>query len=383
MKTRSIKRHRQTGDSMYSDLPSDILFCVLCILDIKNMYRLKLVSNDYNKKISELLNNPGIWKTKAMMSLSPDQIEGITDYKDLLFNRQLLEKSLKYELDNSKYSKPSSFGLFSLSKESNYIIKACGIEFSLELIHPLLLNDESDALFAKVSNFAKLIPYLYAESIDKTSIIHAASQIEKFENKTFCIGDLNFIGLLPSIMKIRAVKCFELFIRAYLILMSTFNTEISVTKLSFDTVSRVIFSHQDTHLINKFIDLTMKLCDADSPLIHQIIKHAFEYTYAGEIVQGLRNMHDKKMADIIKNCKKYDIYNQLLIELFPNDNKEFKKYNLRASLEQALDILSNNHPITVIELIEMQNKIHTTFDKLIELQNNVENCDYQRLRLSL
>jgi hypothetical protein len=256
------------------NLLDDILFCLICLLDFESIMNLKLVSTYYQQQINNVFaNKVWFWEVYCKYHLQAHQLVGNLNFKELVLDRHFLQQRLPTDLNKCSYIH-SEMHFF--AKTDYYRFGVYGKEFNLKDLHHLLLKDDAAAVFSQVSRLGKIIPYFMNDYLDM-DLPYAIEKLQRVVQRRFILEDLLFIGLLPSIMKIRAVNCFNLFIRAYLHLTATFDCVTEDTTIV--KVCQTIFSYTDKFYIKELIHLTIKLCQINNPDIYEVIKYAYEHNH--------------------------------------------------------------------------------------------------------
>ena len=209
----SPSKSKPMGIDKFSMLPQELIYFILCFLDVEDAFHLKVVSQSFNTVLKPWFNNDAVdynyWKKRAEMTLAAKQIEKVYDYKELILNRLNLQDRLKTALEKDPITTSYARTIYIIRK----FLKPYQLgtkRFSLQDIHDPLLQDEASILLNRVSIFGKLEVSMpkFSEDVKKIFRKHQNQRRQSMMVLSFSFPSLNIIGLLPIIMKVRAVKCF-------------------------------------------------------------------------------------------------------------------------------------------------------------------------------
>ncbi len=359
---RRFIRPRKQIISLFSEPKKDILFCALLFLDFQNMYQMRLLSKDYQKTIDQIFDNPVFWSEKAKRELSEDQLVSATDYRKLLFTRHSLPRTI-HNLVKRDFESCSFFG-----NGTQYRNRHSKFEFDIKEIHPLILQDDANALFEKVSRLPSIIPFIQEDPFDMNQI----SAIITSTRPAILMDDLAFIKFLRPIMQARAMACFDLFVRAYLGMCSTapgscmLNTDVRI-----DGILALVARNPDKRFIQQFIRLAIKYLYNKDIGMYEVIKFALNNTLCDVLRDSLDEIRPEKKALILNECTKYDFYERLLKNL--NAGYKYKE-NLNQALEDAIKILNNMPDLDADKIVALQEKVNTDFAQLITCLKGGDNA---------
>jgi len=330
-------------------------------LEFGNILQLRLASRHYRLWIDHLLgtSNFCVKYSQMKLHLKPEQIEKVSNLKHLFLRRHHIDKVLIQDLNKCPYVS-TSFKFFDNKPYTYRTFGSYGNVFACEAISELLFKDDAVNVFAKVSRLQKLIPYFMLGSVND-DIAASMNKVQVNDNIEFVKGDLQFVGLLPTIMKVRATDTFDLFIRAYFMLVTIIGYVGDVEGIDLSTINKTICSCGDIYFIRRFIDLTFMVCKIDSPIINVVIQHMYISGYKDELTFSLQSLSPENRETIFKNCIKYDICKAYINNV---RNAGVELIHLRISLEKALIIVNADAELNISDLTAAQAHMNQVFDNL-------------------
>lgn len=331
---------------------------------------MRTISRDLKTKIDKLMEDQIFWKALASTHLSQEQFKSILhdknpNYKNIVLPYLEPMNTLKNNFENSLFYKPSNLNFLSRNKYFNH---KTHIEFDLAEIKPFLMIDNAKRLFTKVTRLSEIYPVIQIDSFDPT---HVEKIIAHFQNPEdiFIMSDLAFMDLIPSIIHFRAIKCFDLFMLAYLailiILPGAKKFDISGTNktMSLDYISDTIFNTNDNYFIQRFIYLMMEFYSQESIKTFKQIKRAVDAEKGYLINPIIEQLTDNKKETLLTTWRKLEKYRDLIEKLVIPSEEPRKQ--LTDALEKALAIIKTNQKLDIKELIELQENTQSCFRHFI------------------
>ena len=291
--------------SQYALLHEDIFFCLILLLKPHDIFALRLVSKYYLKQIENKFADNYFCQAyaKTQLLFTSEQIEGVNIYQ-LIKKRYCIKQIIQNDFANNKYLRQGvKFFLF-----NTYKFGVRGERFNINELIPFLNKDDAAGLFTRISRFKKMIPYFMSEQINEHIFFNSLACIEENDGIKFIFGDVFFMGLLSIIMQIRAVNCFNLFIRAYLILNRFYWQDLlKVEVLKFEGICQKIFLHQDKYFIQSFINISFDVFNYNHLAPVLLVKYALDNQYEEELVNKLHKIDENNLLKLIVNCEHHNI----------------------------------------------------------------------------
>ncbi|MBA2651773.1 MAG: hypothetical protein H0U73_05860 [Tatlockia sp.] len=304
------------------------------------------------------------WKEKNRMVMHDDQFKTLSNHKEVTLRRTFLKAAIQKEIESGKSAyfqkfKPETlrdFGdLVLYPDQVKYSVGNKGLIFNLNTLCTALLKDDEVKLFATLTVLNKAAALFNEEYQTQNQLMDSVDLCEQQllanNGKDFKYLDLYFIGLLPFIMDTHAVRCFNLFIRAFLTMNIGSNLDQKLEsdiKLSIGEVLFMVFSSQSDHFKKEFLYLALVIIPSTNPALYEILKYYSRKKETKIIDTVFKEIKNEKLENI-----RYVVFNNNLDELaqaiFPmlvlaNKCLEFQQH---LNFAQKIPGISEDHLLTL------------------------------------
>ncbi|MBA3537704.1 MAG: hypothetical protein H0T84_14030 [Tatlockia sp.] len=294
-------------------LPRDLLKMICFSVNIQTVFQMKIISKQMAELITPILVNIELWGRITSLNLNPKQIASFTrdqdGYKKLIsFSTEVFEENFStnfpYKTHNY-YTKSWSF-----FREYNYKQKTIGKEFSLKKLLPLILDDNAATLFSRVSRLKAILGYIQEDNFDLIKIKKFLARV----GDQLKVADLCFIGLLPNIIKFGAKKSFDVFVKAYLALLSyNYWTVNWIEGYSYAEAFNLTYYSNTDYFINRFIELTIRLYPIDydiGALVNFASKRREQV-----LIDSIKNLPQPRKSELLTHLQSEDRFFHLINEI--------------------------------------------------------------------
>lgn len=378
MKARS-RYARVMKTEYFMKFPEEIILHILYQLQITDIFNLQLVSHFYDETLKRIqVSNKDFWKNIAKLTCTESCLEGAVDCKQVLLIRANFKHIMKKDLEQSygKYFiKPIELYFFDTHTDY-YRIGNCYWEkqFSLTQMATYIIEDNAEKFFAAITFISEIAAILGQEYLSlkeiKKMIGKGLGDIKKINEVTFCIEELHFIAMLPLIMKSRAVRCFEIAIRAYFYLALYFDEKEleEYDLLAPKALMGLVYTANDDYFKKKLAHIVLCVVPATSPLLYNVLEYYHQKGDSKLVKSAMQGVDSKKLHMINGFLKKQEM-NMLREALFSLSSADKSIIELRALLTLGDTYLKNNLEIKLQVLASLQKDINEAFDALhISLQ---------------
>jgi hypothetical protein len=394
---------RLNKDNRFSRLPLEILRDICILLDLKQVYDMRSLSKLTEIQINRILYN--FWMCSLQDKDMQDKLSNTT-YKidpQLLLNisKKICEDSLK-NLPHQYFWVEKNIGTSVLSfftHKTFYV--SLRVSFCMEELIPLLLTDNANRSFRKVSRIGDIIPHIQDDHFDKEEVqkvltFYDNNETNKIFSRGIIVGDAAFVAFLPTIIKFRALKCFDLFLRAYLALTISFPSVKNVKDYEFGDVLKLIIDSNNDYFIKHFLELTINLLpfNTNSNDIFQVIENLCLQGYGKIVTEVLSHFSRKDFKNFLDKLNGDNNYSKLLTDFsdifdgvekmrlyrIKRNNAEIKeqcKNKCTSVCSQAISSIEANK-VTPKRLEKIRDKIFNEINDAIELlktRQHIEETD--------
>jgi hypothetical protein len=339
-----------------SKTPADILFNIMSKLDVQHIMLLWFAANNSrlywksNGNIASVLSHSSFWQANAEHHLQAGQLSGEINHRKLMSNRYQASQIIKNNLHDFAYS---------LLSESTGCYFELG-RLSSEELSSFLLKDDAQGLFHKIIGKPELLPLLKNDNYD-VKAIQDCMKTQNLEGH-----HLNFMGLFPSMVKLRAVNCFDLFFRTFIILFSSIAPAENLLQKyygSLENLEKLILGLGDNYFNAQCISLAIKLAkNKANPA--PIVQYAIEAGYYDALRSSLNAISNEQFKEILKNCPN----ESTLLSSFLYSEPKYKA-SLNKTITKAISINTHNdHQLekNINELLILREQMNTHFDQWIQ-----------------
>lgn len=256
------------------------------------------------------------------------------------------------------------------------------IPFSSTEIYKLLEEDNAEEFLSIVSRFEPLIRLLNEKTINLKKFDKKVNELVdelSFNSKFIQYGDLKFAGFLPLIIKMQAVTCFKLVIRALHLLM---NNPVRVSRHFFIMIQDMVFNSKSACFIEIYMNEICRTLDTERACLYELITQYRERKYHNFIHNALKNIDAEKRNIIIRNC--IQIYNIPLEEACLWSPEDGYRYALESALLHLLSIQISG-PFDAETLIYAKNQLDLNFDEYLSVLEEVTeeaSCAFKMIEIS-
>ncbi len=345
----------------------DIFQCLMIFLSLSDICSVNRSCKALHDTVQEVLTNKEksryFWKSKALWMLNGEQYKSLNkDYeeaKEVVITRSFPFNFLEKRLQSCKGFFDCNVSLLSVfNNKHSYEIPSTGAEFTVSEIESLILTDNAQALFCKITRLEGMYPYLDDHTLDQNKIrLSLVTDSNPFNIRR---EDFNFILLIPALIKLRAINCFNRFILAFLLLEASSNCERNYC--DFEKMLELVTSCRQTYFIKAFLFIVILNSYASTSSIMRAVRYAIEEEEYNVLFKEIyAALPDEKRKSILNEYKN-TLYWESMFKIIWGD----KTYKLRENLLEIDDKILENHALTSEELMTMKEKIQGLFDAVIK-----------------